>query len=393
MSISLKNQKLASSVRGAVAARSSVKKPWMLALAALAMSAAAPAFAANWWDGMQSVQIGQNAKINVRSFGALGDGVHDDTAAFQAAINSLPADGGTVNVPAGHYMINATKAIYLRSHTRILMDSNATLEVIPTTSSHYWIFKVFNVNNVRIVGGNLVGDRINHKGTTGEWGFGIDIQNAQHVVVKDVKLSNFWGDGIWIGATGTGSTAKLSDYVAITNVVSSNNRRQGLSIGPATHVYISGSTFKDTNGTLPQAGLDIEPQDQGVASTVRLENNIFSGNRGNGIELHYNIKDITITGNSMLDNRGFGVLAVSAPYVYVTGNTATRNGLAGVGMAGTTHDASITGNTLQYNSTRYMSPTQSGGALDRDLQLGANTARITVSGNHYSNPKKDGFTQ
>lgn len=393
MNTTVKNQKLASSVRAAVSAKPSVKKPWMLALAVVAMSAAAPAFAANWWDGMQSVQIGKNAKVNVRNFGAQGDGTHNDTAAFQAAIDSLPADGGTVNVPAGHYMIDATKAIHLRSHTRVLMDSNATLEVIPTTSSHYWIFKVFNVNNVRIVGGNLVGDRIGHKGSTGEWGFGIDIQNAQHVVIKGVTLSNFWGDGMWIGATGSGSTAKLSDYVAVTNVVSSNNRRQGLSIGPATHVYISGSTFKDTNGTLPQAGLDIEPQDQGVASTIRLENNTFSGNRGNGIELHYNIKDITIANNSLIDNRGFGVLSVSGPNIYITGNSATRNGLAGVGVSGTTHDSSITGNTLQYNSTRYMSPSKAGGALDRDLQIGANTYRISVSGNHYSNSSKDGYTQ
>ncbi len=46
--------------------------------------------------------------INVKDFGAVGDGVHDDTAAIQAAINAIPLDsGGTVFFPIGHYIVNA----------------------------------------------------------------------------------------------------------------------------------------------------------------------------------------------------------------------------------------------------------------------------------------------
>ena len=44
--------------------------------------------------------------INVRDKGAVGDGIHDDTAAFQAAVNALPSTGGTVYVPAGTYLID-----------------------------------------------------------------------------------------------------------------------------------------------------------------------------------------------------------------------------------------------------------------------------------------------
>ena len=38
--------------------------------------------------------------VSVRSFGAVGDGVHEDTAAIQAAINFLPP-GGRLWFPAG----------------------------------------------------------------------------------------------------------------------------------------------------------------------------------------------------------------------------------------------------------------------------------------------------
>lgn len=45
---------------------------------------------------------------NVRSFGARGDGVADDTAAIQAAINSLAATGGIVFLPGGVYKVTTT---------------------------------------------------------------------------------------------------------------------------------------------------------------------------------------------------------------------------------------------------------------------------------------------
>ncbi len=46
--------------------------------------------------------------INVKDYGAKGDGISDDTGAIQAAINKLEASGGgTLNVPAGTYLLNS----------------------------------------------------------------------------------------------------------------------------------------------------------------------------------------------------------------------------------------------------------------------------------------------
>lgn len=47
------------------------------------------------------------AAVNARAFGAVGDGVADDTAALAAAIAAVPADGGTVRLPAGTYVTSA----------------------------------------------------------------------------------------------------------------------------------------------------------------------------------------------------------------------------------------------------------------------------------------------
>jgi len=46
--------------------------------------------------------------VSVKDFGAVGDGVTEDTAAIQAAINSLPENGGAVYMPAGKYLLQSS---------------------------------------------------------------------------------------------------------------------------------------------------------------------------------------------------------------------------------------------------------------------------------------------
>jgi polygalacturonase len=41
--------------------------------------------------------------LNVKDFGAVGDGVADDQPAFQAAVDALSGKAGTVRVPRGVY--------------------------------------------------------------------------------------------------------------------------------------------------------------------------------------------------------------------------------------------------------------------------------------------------
>lgn len=49
-----------------------------------------------------------SSSINVLNFGAKGDGITDDTAAIQAAIDAV-GRGGTVNIPRGNYMVSGLK--------------------------------------------------------------------------------------------------------------------------------------------------------------------------------------------------------------------------------------------------------------------------------------------
>lgn len=53
---------------------------------------------------------------NVRDNGAKGDGITDDTAAIQAAINAAKLKHGTVFLPPGTYLISSALTIYLGVH-------------------------------------------------------------------------------------------------------------------------------------------------------------------------------------------------------------------------------------------------------------------------------------
>jgi pectate lyase-like protein len=49
--------------------------------------------------------------VSVTAFGATGNGITDDAPAIQAALDSVPATGGTVFVPAGDYRLGETLVI------------------------------------------------------------------------------------------------------------------------------------------------------------------------------------------------------------------------------------------------------------------------------------------
>ncbi len=73
---------------------------------------------------------------SVRDFGAVGDGVTPDTQNIQRAIDACWQDGGgTVTIPAGHYL---SGSIRLKSNVRLFLDAGAVL----LASTHPTDFKV-----------------------------------------------------------------------------------------------------------------------------------------------------------------------------------------------------------------------------------------------------------
>lgn len=64
------------------------------------------------------------SRYDIRSAGAVGDGVRDDTTALQGALDSCARTGGIVHVPPGRYL---TGTLRLRAHTTLDLASGAVL--------------------------------------------------------------------------------------------------------------------------------------------------------------------------------------------------------------------------------------------------------------------------
>ncbi|WP_084512252.1 right-handed parallel beta-helix repeat-containing protein [Geothrix fermentans] len=235
-------------------------------------------------------------------YGAKGDGLTDDTAALQKALDAMVGTGGTVSVPAGTYLVDAVTSLHLRSGQTLSLASGAVLKAIPNGSSNYTILRISGVSNVNVVGGTLLGDRAAHTGTSGEQGMGMRITgSAQRIAVVGVTARECWGDGFTIGGA--------SD-VTLCSVTADHNRRQGLSITSGSRIVVKDSTFTNSRGTIPEDGLDIEPNSGETVDTVLVTGCVFSNNAGDGVEngvptaytgLAF-IRNVVIEGNTMSGN-------------------------------------------------------------------------------------------
>ena len=253
--------------------------------------------------GYQSVS--PSGVVNVRDWGATGDGATDDTDAINAAIVYASTRGiRTVVVPDGTYMIRAHDpnwtpeqaqnevfyapgfpgGIKMLSGIHLKLSNGATLAAIPNDAKWYRIIGAADVSRIEISGGTILGERAYHLGTYGgEWGHGISILSSTDVYIHDITIKDCWGDGI---NTNLSSTTKVvsCERIRVTRVTCDNNRRQGMSISSGIDVTVEDSEFSNTNGTSPESGLDIE-SNGGDKPThdITITRCWFDNNNGSGV--------------------------------------------------------------------------------------------------------------
>jgi len=118
--------------------------------------------------------FGANKSYNVKDFGATGDGATNDTAAVSKAIEAASTGGGgTVNFPAGKYMVASAR---IRSNVCLKLDKDAVIEGLkvgydaPEPNERFDRYQDFghshfrnsvlwgeNVENFAIIGGKVNG--------------------------------------------------------------------------------------------------------------------------------------------------------------------------------------------------------------------------------------------
>lgn len=210
--------------------------------------------------------IVHNGEVNISWFGAKGNGITDDTLAFQKAIDFC----NYIYVPNGKYLITpqldpVTKIglynqpkegiVINRSNVTLVFSGNATLianTVDQNISSHSMIAVIgkFNnatnkttfIENIHIIGAKIIGTRSQFNiPTTMENGNSIQIAFAKNVTIENCNISDSPGNNILNMNT---------HNIKVLNCNFARSSRASVGIGSGEDFLIKGCTFKEECQTI-----------------------------------------------------------------------------------------------------------------------------------------------
>jgi polygalacturonase len=209
-------------------------------------------------------------QVNIKDYGAYGDGNHDDTIAFQKAIDVVAEKGGgEVFIPKGTYILHP---IFLKSKVNLVGESRDTVFIKLSNQApddYTRIINVENVNNVKIQNITFDGNFQNHpKGI--EHMHCIFVWDSQNILIDNNRLINAVGDGISI----SGST-KTSEYVIISNNILEDNRRSNIVLEQVNHLQIFNNISTSNVG---RPALHFEPWEEMSFYDAKIMNNTFTSN-------------------------------------------------------------------------------------------------------------------
>jgi hypothetical protein len=218
--------------------------------------------------------------INVKSFGAKGDGVTDDTAAIQAAIDDASVKSNQVSFPSGTYKISAPINVPTGAHLVGAGWTNSIIKLVSTSACLNLPAHSYRqtIENMQITtDGTMVDQAIKINDNCNNW-------KISHVRIIYPNVNSFT-TGILIGVTCyTGTIEDIEMYRCVT----------GISVGDVAN-YIS---FRRCSVTYCTTGIiftgggrgrvidscDIELNQDGVKTTnngdLQIVNTYFDANSG-----------------------------------------------------------------------------------------------------------------
>jgi hypothetical protein len=286
--------------------------------------------------------ITQESPFNVKSYGALGNGVTDDTAAIQAAINDAMPNKGRVFLPIGNYIVTGltiglngarfSAEIVGESWQGDIGQANAGgVKVTLAPNSNNSMFTVApTAAPCRFENLYLDGNRTNQNGTS----IGVlfsdyttDTAKQRSAHFYNVRMESFRTHGVQIG---TLRNAGTMDRVVILNCGTSGVGKC-LVMGSCNDWRVHRSDF----GGAEDVGVHIT----GGGSSVWTDTNFFTNNLC-GVKMDSSSLDAWFEGCSFDTNQQQGVVLVGS-----TQNSSTSR------YNRSFHNCRFNQNSLQTNNT------------------------------------------
>lgn len=365
--------------------------------------------------------------VSVKDFGAVGDGVADDTTAIQAAIDSLPSTGGAVYFPSGVYHVSG---IYIdgtsgsKTGVTLYGDGRGSEVFLITGSNGENVIAAnsgtdFTIRNLTI-NGNVAGNPIPGSPTDPDyekWN-GIRMAGVERALITECLIVNCGFGGILPGA------ANLTDSPS-QQIIMSNNIMRDNSFGIGAmyqnaniienNVIVANLTYgmvvDQFSSQCVIAGNTVIGNGNNGIFGYRVDRCTFSGNvcrsnSGVGLVIDNGSVDNTIIGNACGDNTNSGIKVIGGAYNNtVSGNTCDNNGQYGINVDGSGNNV-IVGNTVRENTYSGIgivsSPNtvvndnncylnQGSGVYSQDSNLGVCNGNICVNNNQFGNANDSGI--
>lgn len=288
---------------------------------------------ASWWNELQDyVALLSRQLFNVRSYGAVGDGVADDRVAIQTAMDaSSTAGGGVVYFPKATYRCTQAGANpwCLDVPSNVVLMGTGRQSILKTGSgvaNFTRLLRIQGKSNVRITNLALDGNKAGNNATY-EHNHCIFIFDSTDVIIDHCWTYDATGDGISL----SGSIA-CSHRVTVDRCVSSGNIRNPLTVEQVNSVKITRSIIDAPAGA--GGGIDFEPYEAVTLSDAYIAGNtLICGSPANyivtlaGASVANPYRNIRFVNNHFV---GGGTLnVIRAEGVVIEGNTGDITQLLG----------------------------------------------------------------
>lgn len=272
--------------------------------------------------------------VSVKSYGATGDGVTDDTTAINLAL----ASGYSVLFPAGTYLVSP---IVLAIGVNILGTGKDSVIKLKAASS----------SAVITCGGNNVVENLaingNKSAQSGSGTHGIAISGSDTVLIANVFITDTLGSGVVI--SGAAGNISVSQTEVTEFTVSGITITGGQKIS-----VVDSSIYTSDVAAFPGDGISLSPSTTTDSITgVNLAGNTISGNLGRGIVLAgYNSQNVSansIVNNVVVSNSSTGIYLGATTKNTLVGNVSKSNGNDGFKLEGNATYNTLTANVADTN--------------------------------------------
>lgn len=289
------------------------------------------------------------APVNVKDYGAAGNGVSDDTVAIQAAATAISLTGGTLYFPAGDYVIT-TQITVTGNNVCFSLDHNAGILYNTPT----FVAIQFTGSNCSVIGGlgrGFIGPAA-WDGANVPFTYGVIWFGGNNSIAK-TRLVNIRKMGIWFKdvVEGTAEDCIIEGNYPAASWTGTETGHVGIGFDTST---ANAGNFKIVNNTIKSCVQGCLPANYGAGGVIQgfvATGNIFDGCWNHGIYTNFT-NGAVITGNNF--NRCQIPIVISGDNNVISGNSMYTS-VATVGDARdsigiSVRDGSknvITGNTLK----------------------------------------------